>query len=358
MFTCIEVNTEKNRNLFLSLPKKLYEKRFLTQDIEVEKQILNGMHPLSIDFDIYPFIVLNNSGKVVSRCILTVYPNDNSGYVGFFETVYNEDAVICLIESVRKKAKELGLIKLIGPVDCSIWIKYRFKIDYFDEYYTGEPYNKDYYSDLWERVGFKKCLTYYSNLYRIPTENDLNDKIERVSKRLLEKRNYIITSPNDNNLDDALKEVYDLLSHLYAGFPYYKYITKTQFCLLFKKLGKIFNYDMVKLVYDGSVEDIELVGFLVAVPNYGCLLNNPSIFDISKIKKIKKSPEEFVLLYLGASPKHLGLGGVLAHMCKEYMQKYKCRSINALVREDNQSGKLYDELTIKKYNYAMYELEI
>ena len=43
---------------------------------------------------------------------------------------------------------------------------------------------------------------------------------------------------------------------------------------------------------------------------------------------------------------------------REYMQKYKCMSINALVREDNQSGKLYEELTVKKYNYAMYELEI
>ena len=52
LFTCIEVNTEKNRNLFLSLPKKLYDKRFLTQDIEVEKQILNGIDIPKEIFDI------------------------------------------------------------------------------------------------------------------------------------------------------------------------------------------------------------------------------------------------------------------------------------------------------------------
>lgn len=354
MFTCKEVITKKDKELFLSLPKKLYEKDYLTQDLETEKKILDNLHPLSIDFDIYPFIVLNGGGKIVSRCILTVYPNDNNGYVGFFESVQSKDAVNCLIESVKKKSKELELVNLIGPIDCSIWIKYRFKVDFFDNYYTGEPYNKDYYPELWESIGFNKTLSYYSNQLRIPTEEDMNDKIERVSKRVLEKRNYTITEPNDDVLVEALEDVYGLLSHLYAEFPYYKYITKTQFCLLFKKLGKIFNYDMVKLVY----EDAELVGFLVAVPNYGCLLNNPSIFNINKIKKIKKKPTEFVLLYLGASSKHLGLGGVLAQMCKEYMQKYKCTSINALVREDNQSGRLYQELTVKKYNYVMYKMSI
>lgn len=358
MFTCVEVKTKKDKDLFLSLPKKLYDKKFLTQDLELEKKILNCTHPLSIDFDIYPFILLNTSGKIVSRCVLTVYPNDNNGYVGFFESVYSEDAVNCLINKVKAKAKELGLIKLIGPIDCSIWIKYRFKVDYFDEYYTGEPYNKDYYPDLWEKIGFNKCLGYYSNRLRVPTEEDYNDKIERVTKRLLDKKKYLIISPNSDTLNVALEDVYGLLSHLYSEFPYYKYITKTQFCMLFEKLGKIFNYDMVKLVYDENDELKELIGFLVAVPNYSCLLNNPSIFDIGKIKKIKKNPKDFVLLYLGASPKHLGLGGVLAHLCKEYMQKYECMSINALVRENNQSGKLYEELTVKKYNYSMYEMEV
>ena len=93
MFTCVEVKTKKDKDLFLSLPKKLYDKKFLTQDLELEKKILNCVHPLSIDFDIYPFILLNTSGKIVSRCVLTVYPNDYNGYV-------IESRVIELINSI------------------------------------------------------------------------------------------------------------------------------------------------------------------------------------------------------------------------------------------------------------------
>ena len=60
VYICREVETEKEKELFLSLPQKLYTEYILTQDMTLERQILNGTHPLSKDFTIKPYIVVND----------------------------------------------------------------------------------------------------------------------------------------------------------------------------------------------------------------------------------------------------------------------------------------------------------
>ena len=90
--------------------------------------------------------------------IITIYPEDNIGYLGFYECINDDEVAKNLFDKAYEFCKEKGLTSIVGPVDCSFWIKYRLKINKFDlPPYTGEPYNKDYYLKQFENNGFSVC---------------------------------------------------------------------------------------------------------------------------------------------------------------------------------------------------------
>ena len=74
---------------FLELPGRLYTSRELTQNPEEERQILTGTHVLSHYFTVLPLLVLNDREEPVSRAVLTVYPEDPTACLGFFECEEN-----------------------------------------------------------------------------------------------------------------------------------------------------------------------------------------------------------------------------------------------------------------------------
>ena len=344
---CIEANTKDLKELFLSLPQKLYDKKFLTQNIKVERQILNKTHPLSKDFDIYPFIVLTKSGNVISRCILTVYPNDENGYVGFFESVYSSDAVGCMIEMVKKKAKDLGIVKLIVHFYFSFLIKYIFKLDNFHNIYTGEPYNKEYYQELWEKEGFVVSDEYYSNQLRIPVSEDDSGKCKKRLEYVIDK-GYDIRNVSKKTFDKDLKEIFRLLSKLYSGFPVFKMISEEQFITLYGYFKHILDYRTVFLAF----KDEKLVGFLICLPNFK---NNNSLWNVLKTRRKAK---EYIVLYLGVDNGHLGLGGAFAELSRKFFEVHKNTSVLALIHRGNMSGAYYKNLIVDKYNYVLMSLDL
>lgn len=347
MFICLEVVSKEHQELFLSLPKLLYKKEYLTQNRKVERDILNGKHCLSSDFDIYPFIVVNGENEILSRCILTVYPNDNVGYVGFFESYYNKFAVTRLFEEVRRKAEGLGLTKLVGPVDCSFWIKYRFKVDNFDKIYTGEPYNKEYYKTLWEHVGFNVSEEYYSNQLRIPKAEDDSGKCKKRLEYVLEK-GYTIRNVSRKSFDKDLREIFRLLSKLYSDFPAFKMITEEQFVSQYGYFKYILDYRTVFLAH----KDEKLVGFLICLPNFE---NDNSLLNIIKTRRNAK---EYIVLYLGVDSGHLGLGGAFAELSRKFFEAHKNYSILGLIHKGNISGAYYKNLIVDKYNYVLMEVNL
>lgn len=352
MFKLVLVKTKKEKKLFLNFPKTLYKNDFLTQNIKLEKEILNKTHPLSSDFDIYPYLYMKDK-EVLCRCIVTYYKNDFNAYIGFFESVNNFEYVSNMFNEIINIIKKDNKYKLVGPLDASFWIKYRFKTNYFNSIYTGEPYNKDYYPLLWKNFGFKISDKYYSNQMRVPLKSDINLKCKKRLEDFLDK-NYEIKTPNRDDFLFYLEEIYYLLIDLYKDFPGYKYITKEQFISLFKSLEKILDYSMVKLIY----KENHLVAFFVSIPNYKNLTNHLSIKNLIKILKIKKNPREYILLYMGVNNKHLGLGSALAEIIKEELEKKGCSSIGALIHKGKVSGNYYKELIIDKYEYELYEKEI
>ncbi len=338
---------------FLALPKTLYDRAHRTQDTKEERAILNGTHPLSGEFSVRAFLA-SDDGTPKGRCVLTCYEDDPAAYVGFFECV--EDLAVCraLLEAAEARARAEGKEKLVGPLNASFWIGYRFKVENFGEHFTAEPDNPPYYPDFWEACGFTVAERYYSNYLRCPTADDPSEKWERRLQRALDK-GYEIRPLTRAGFEDALREIYRMLIRLYSGFPAFKSISEEQFLALYGSLKHVLDYDCVLLGYKGD----ELAGFFVCLPNYGTLVDGDlSLRDLPAILKIRRDCKEYVILYIGVDRKHLGLGGAFAQTIREIGQKKGAGSIAALIHEGNTSGVFFRELTTHTARYVLLEKEL
>lgn len=328
-------------------------KNHCPQDIKVEKQILNQTHVLSKDMRIFPFVILDKKGQPVCRCLMTCYKGTDDAYVGFFESFDNRDAVNKMLSYVIRKAQKEGKTRLVGPIDASIYIRYRFKVNRFNETYTGEPYNKDYYQKLWESCGFVVSDNYVSNSMRCVTKQDFDEKLNRIYKRYLE-RGYKFKSLDDD-FDEKLSDVYELLMDRFSEFKGYQRITKEQFISMFSSLKYIAIDEMMKFAY----KDDELVGFCLALPNYGFdSLGSITPKKLLGILKTKYFPREYVILYAGAHKKTPGLGAALMHAIRNELYENQCTSIAALIHEGNMPGQVYTMLHTGQFKYVLMSKDI
>lgn len=346
-----EAKDEKTKKLFLDFPSKLYGKNENPQDYKCEKQLLNHTHPLSNNFEFYSYLIINELEEVLCRCSVTYYPNDKTAYIGFFEAVNDIYAVKYMFICIKEKACGRGCTEMVGPVDASIYINYRFKTNCFDKIYTGEPYNKPYYVDLWKECGFEIKEKYESNQLRQVEKTDIDERLQRICERF-QSRGYKFVSPTKDTFQKCLTDVYSLMMKTYSGFPCFKEINKEQFMEMYSKLKKIANFDMIKLVYKGNI----LKAFCVAIPNYRYLTRGKiSISKLLKIRKIKKHPDEYVILYVGADASSAGIGSALIQEIRHRLYENKCTSIGALIKEGNITGKLYSDLYVDKYCYVLHK---
>lgn len=336
---------------FLALPKTLYPRERRTQDTKAERAILNGTHPLSGEFTVRAYLAVDDGASPQGRCVLTYYPDDPAAYVGFFECVEDLDVCRALLSAAEAQARADGKEKLVGPLNASFWIGYRFKVENFDEHFTGEPDNLPYYADFWEACGFTVSERYYSNYLRSPTPEDPSEKWEKRLQRALDK-GYEIRSLERGKFDEALRDIYRMLVRLYAKFPAFKLITEEQFTALFGSLKYVVDYECVLLGY----KDGELAGFFVCVPNYGTLVDGDlSLRDLPAILRIRRNCKEYVILYIGVDRKHLGLGGAFSQTIRQIGQNKGAGSIAALIHEGNGSGVFFRELTTHTARYVLLE---
>ena len=147
---------------FLALPKQIYRPDHLMQSEEEELALIEGSHPLSSDLETYAFVGYMNSRPCI-RGLLTFYPDDEAAYLGFFESINDQQIASAFIEHLAGFARSLGAIKIIGPVQASFWLGYRMQLTGTEELpFTGEPHNLAYYPQLWQAAGFEIKELYLS----------------------------------------------------------------------------------------------------------------------------------------------------------------------------------------------------
>lgn len=359
MYKIIKFDKEERYiNDFLSLPSKIYDKRTITQNIKDETKILNGTHSLSKYFKLIKYLCYDESDNIIARAIVTLYPEkkEKEAYIGFFESYNNLEAVKKLFNRIENDLKKRSIKKIIGPVNSSFWIGYRMKIDNFDqEIYVGEPYNREYYYDLFKSCGYKLYKKYSSNIYEIKSKNYNPIKYQERYNEFIEKGYKIISPKNKSEFDKAFKIVYELLMDLYKDFPIFKNINADDYEKYYSFYSVIANYKYLKLAYYKD----EPVGFFVGIPNYQNLMyQKMNLKNKIKFLYLKNFNKSFVAQYIGVRPEHKGLGKAIIYSILEEAKKCNGKIVGALIEENKVTGKYFDDAITNKYNYALLEKKI
>lgn len=338
---------------FLKLPVMIYSSSDNMEDKDSMRAILEDRHPLSKYFRLAKFIVYDDDTPC-GRFIITSYEGDLVAYIGFVEMVNDKDVAKFLFDQAYEYCKREGFSKIEGPVDASFWIKYRLKINKFEDPYTGEPYNKDYYLDLYRDNGYSVCEHYVSNAFQSVDETYVNPKFESHYNEFI-SRGYEIRSPREDELDYMIDIVYDMVTALYSDFPIYKDVGKEDFHEVFSSFKKIMNLSMTKIAFfEGKP-----AGFYVSVPDYGNrVYHTANPLNIMKILKLKKNPERYVMLYMGVYPEHQGLGKALVYSVMKELMASGLPSIGSLIRDGKLTGTYATEKIEDVYEYVLLERTI
>lgn len=347
----IEFETEKKYiRDFINFSKKLYSKKYYVDSPSEIREILTGQHIFSKYFRAYPILAYKNE-DVVARCLLTRYEKDDALYIGFFECIDDSEIAKSLFDYCEKKAKEWGYKKIIGPVDASFWIRYRMKLDHYEEQpYVGEPYNMGYYKRLFEENGLELKEKYTSTMYDKIPDNYHDRLLDGLHKRCKEK-GYEIKSIKKSDYDRCIAEIYDLMTELYKGFPIFSTIDRGDFITYFDRYRHILDYRFVKMAYFNG----KAIGFFIGIPDYHNHLYSINLGNLIKAVRDRGLKKRYALTYLGCLNDYKGLGfGITKDMIDE-LHETGSYSIGAFSHNGRVGKAFAKDLIMDTYTYGLFE---
>ena len=340
---------------FLSVPAKLYSQKTIQQNMKEEREILYSTHPLSRHFS-NEVVVVYDGNEPLARALITFYQAESQAYIGYYECINSSEVSKLLFDEVTKRvAEHEHIAKIIGPYNASFWLRYRLKLDQFDQApYMGEPCNKSYYKEQFVANGYVQTQTYVSNEYKFRINPKLATEYNNATRRANQLR-YVIKSPKKREFTSVLSNAYELFSSLYSDFPGYQTITKQEFIDSFQGFQDILNYSFVKFAYLND----ELAGFAVAFPDYGNLLYRPMTkLNTLRILLRRFRARRYIIIYLGVLPQHAGLSKALVRPLIVSAILRGAKILGALALEDKKTASYAKSLIGKQYTYGLFEKNI
>lgn len=356
-FTCLSVHGEPElHKAFIQLPQRLYKKDFSSQNTGDEKALLSGVHPLSRRFTFLPFLVKAKE-KVIGRAALAIYKEQpDKAYLGFFEMENEPKAAAFFFEKLESEALKRGCRCVAGPMNASFWLGYRMRISGFDKPpFFSEPYNPAYYQSLWEANGYGITDRYISNIY--PAVKPGGYTNARYQKRLdhFRKLGYEIAPPKAEEWDRVIREIYGLIIDLYSGFPGFSYISEAEFIGCFNSLRYVVDFNFCTLVrFQGKA-----VAFNVTIPDYGNMLNG-SLSPLVLLRMLyrKKHCKNYIVLYMGADPKHKGLGTAMSQVLLDKLREKNASAVGAFIHAGKVTGAYGRQFIQEQHTYALFEKQL
>lgn len=145
-----------------------------------------------------------------------------------FDVVDDFEVTKALFAELFKWAEELGMEEIAGPISFSDLNEEGMLIDGFDRDSTYiEIYNYPYYVEHMEKLGAYKIVDW--NSYRIKVPEKADDRLQRLSDKILEKNGYTLVDVkyllkhDKERLDGYIMQCLDVLdeafSKLYGTSP-------------------------------------------------------------------------------------------------------------------------------------------
>ena len=300
-------------------------------------------------------VALRNERIACARLALFVREGRGDVYAGLFQSDGEPSAVFSLFAVAKDIVCSRGHNSIVGPIDGSIWDRYRFKTSCFDEPpYTGEPTNPPSYPELWRRVGFSPIAHWHSDALDGVIPAIVQAKMLRRLRRA-ERLGYTfrpIDSESATSFDQDLLELHGVIMERYASFPCFEEISAQEFLERFGYLRALIDPAGTVLAFAPSTD--ELVGFAIALPDYAYAVHTGK----TDMEEMRQCPQRYVVLYIGVQRGHEGLGNALCARLLRRQEQTGAGCVSALVQDGRLSGSYIGRSARRIGTYELYKLNI
>ena len=271
------VKTLEDRKRFLSLPWKVYKNDpHWVPPIFSERLHFTDPegHPFFQHAEVQFYLALRGDEVVGTIGVFTnhlhnEYQNENIAFFGFFEVLEDYEAAEKLLETAESWARDRGHNALRGPAQYSTNEECGLLVDGFDD----PPrilmtYNPRYYLEFLEKAGYKYARDLLA--YALSVEDfheTIGDRLEKLTKRILERKNITIRNLNMKKFDEEVDKVKVLYNSAWSKNWGFIPMTNPEFDQLASELKSILDPDLVFI----AEKDGETVGFSLALED----LNEP-----------------------------------------------------------------------------------
>jgi hypothetical protein len=191
------VTHRRERKQFLELPWELYrdDPVWVPPLRMSQKELVNyTRHPFYDDAEICTFLAFRNGqpcGRVAAidnRAHNRTHPEDQCGFVGFFESIDDQAVADGLFDAVRAWHAERGQHNLRGPTNPSLNYECGLLVENFDLPPTFlMTYNPEFYPRLWETYGFEKAQDLLSFIGSSSELATMEKKIQFVAEEAIKR---------------------------------------------------------------------------------------------------------------------------------------------------------------------------
>jgi hypothetical protein len=287
------------------------------------------------------------------------------GLIGFFECVQDPVAANVLLDAACDWLRaEHGVRRIWGPMNFDIWHGYRFMTQGFDEEpFFGEPSNKPWYPQYFERYGFKTRRTWNSLEIRGRDRLEALVSYGRAPYEAALERGYRFVSGEHWDRRGDMPLLHLLVSRVFQGFLGYTPIALEEFSRLYRKQWTTLARPMSFFMFDAANRPM---GFAVTYYELSAAIRamrgreNP----LSKARFMigRRHVRRLNLFAAGGIPEaqgtSAGLGSAaLYYIVDQALQHGFDDIIFALMATDSRVQTLFRHAEIEsRREYALYEL--
>ena len=358
---------------FLDFPDKIYrdDQKYIPP---LKKSVLN-----QLDMQRNPFFeygsakyFLAQSGDEILGRIASFrnpkmdYNGTKLGTVGYFESINDPLVADSLLRAAIDWLKNKDCNEVWGPMNGSIWNSYRFKTEFLDEEpFIGEPYNPEYYPQLFEQFGFKRKHLWYSSLIDL---NNNSEALQQISDKyekhfyLSKEQGYTFKPNKAAHFDLEFQEIYSFFLEAFDGFFGYYKITFKEFTFLYYSLKQIIrDNQIVYVTKDGETKGIMIHYDDFAKP-FRSMQGKSNL--MAKVKfLLNRDIDRVMLALVGLTKDEIkrpsSLAPALAHLSFKQARDRKIpKIIHMLMSEENKSNRFGRDISRRIGTYALYNMEI
>ena len=315
------------------------------------------------------FLAVEN-GKILGR-ISAFINNDlkdrdgtKVGGIGFFECTENYFVAGELLMAATTWLSRHGIRRIWGPINFDIWHGYRFKTGGWNyKTFFGEPDNKPYYPQFFERFGFSVRQNWES--VQIAGKKTLEAMCQgglKCRQQLLD-RGYRFEAFNKHDFDGEIRKLHAIISNSFSSFTGYTPISFSAFRNIISSSRVALDPRLLIFFYDERGSLAGFTGSFLEISDALRSMNGRSHVGAKLKFFYRRAQAERVVFFFGGMSREeiqkrsrLGRAG-FAYMVDQILQAGYDDVIFALMSQDSRArGSVHGYPAGGTCHYALYEL--